>query len=148
MGDLKDILTIIFERANAAATLWNYLLTVILTGVAFLVAASEHLRSKLILAGLTIGYLTFAYENCMALNDVQGERRILSEYAASKLKKEPELQGLRKKIEAPSYARTISTHLAGDISAVAAIWLIPYLSRRAAQRELEQTGTKPARTVR
>jgi hypothetical protein len=56
MGDLKEILPIVFERANAAATLWNYELTIILSGLAFLVAASNALRSKLILAGLPIGY--------------------------------------------------------------------------------------------
>jgi hypothetical protein len=44
--ELKDALTILFERFNAAVTVWNFQIAVLLGLIAFLAAASGVLHSK------------------------------------------------------------------------------------------------------
>jgi hypothetical protein len=46
MPDLKEALPIFFERFNAAVTVWNLQLTVILGLIAFLAVASSVMQNK------------------------------------------------------------------------------------------------------
>lgn len=127
--DLKDALTIVFERFNAAVILWNFQIAVLLGLIAFLAAASDALHSKWLLGGLTGAYVAFASINLAVLEQVESQRRVLATFVILKLKGS-ELQDLGRYIPGPSFARTMTIHLIGDFAAVCAIWLVPYFSRK------------------
>jgi hypothetical protein len=128
MPDLKEALTIFFERFNAAVTVWNLQLTVILGLIAFLAVASSVMQNKLLRGGLIVGYLMLAIANLLTLEKIEAQRRTLAEFVVSRLKGS-DLAAMASTVGAPSPMAVALLHLAADIIAVLAIWFIPSVSR-------------------
>lgn len=130
MPEVKELLQILFERSNAAATLWNFQLTVLLALFAFLTATSNTIRSKVLLAGLTTVYAVFAVINLTVLLQIETERSVLYDAVRPELLGSG-LAGLLGHIgPLLPWWGWAAVHLAGDLAAVVAIWLIPYLRRK------------------
>ena len=73
----KDLLPILFERSNAAVTLWNIEIVVVLGLIAFLASAGKMIGHWSMKLALTVGFLVMAGNNVVALIGVMEQRQAL-----------------------------------------------------------------------
>jgi hypothetical protein len=130
---LKDLLPLIFERSNAAQTLWNFEIVVIFGLLGFIASARAIAHETTVKLMLTIAYIVFATGNLFALLNVTEERRILVEAALSKLSEERSLAPSKppdfseRVLSPPDSSSVIVYHLVIDGFLLGAIWVFPKL---------------------
>jgi hypothetical protein len=76
----KDLLPILFERSNAAVTLWNIEIVVVLGLIAFLASAGKMIGHWSMKLALTVGFLVMAGNNVVALIEVMEQRQALVDF--------------------------------------------------------------------
>jgi hypothetical protein len=76
----KDLLPILFERSNAAVTLWNIEIVVVLGLMAFLASAGKMIGHWSMKLALTVGFLVMAGNNVVALIEVMEQRQALVDF--------------------------------------------------------------------
>jgi hypothetical protein len=75
--EVKDILPIVFERANAASTLWNIEIVTILGLIAFFAGAGKQVNHTFVKLAIVIGFVIMASFNLAALIEVTEQRHAL-----------------------------------------------------------------------
>ncbi len=122
---IKDFLPIVFERSNAALSLWNFYAIVALGIAGFLASAPAKVATKGIRVLVTFGFLAFILLNLPALIAVTRERLVLVEAVDAAISRSP-LIALRDVIALsvlPVWA-VIAVHLVGDVAVLVAIWVL------------------------
>jgi hypothetical protein len=76
----KDLLPILFERSNAAVTLWNIEIVVVLGLIAFLASAGKMIGHWSMKLAFTVGFLVMAGNNVVALIEVMEQRQALVDF--------------------------------------------------------------------
>ena len=133
----KDLLGMLFERANAMQTLWGFYITVSATLLAFFGSAQ---RSRIVALVLSIAFVAFAYVNGKGIHDIGKERQALfqilgsvhplaSDNDAWSSVSPKSKSDLISASEPPSAYGLAAFHLASDITVLIALWLLTLLPR-------------------
>ena len=141
---VKDLLPIIFERSNAATTIWNIELALILGIIAALVTAgglAHHSRIKIL---ITLMFYLASWLNLRALIEVSLQRRVLRDiFETMKDKNTDVVQQLMNdsyliplikfkitplKVTPPEWI--LGALLIAALGVTAFIWLYPWLASR------------------
>jgi hypothetical protein len=120
----KDWLPIVFERSNAATTLWNMQIVVILGLIAFLAGAGKLVARRPVKPALILGFLVMVWFNLSALVDVTKERDALITF----LRTTPDFASSSKLLDplyVPPVWRVRLLHLTMDAMVVLFIWRYP-----------------------
>ncbi len=88
-SDLKETLTLFFERANSSQTLWNLDIAVTLGLLAFLATVKPRSRAIKISYLLAAGYIIFALSNLGALLRTFDQQRVLGAAVEAVLRSDP-----------------------------------------------------------
>jgi hypothetical protein len=118
--DPKDILSFVFQRADATQTFWNFFATVATAILGFVAAAKTEWLNRITRSVLTLGFAIFAFANFQALNvtRVQVEQLIA-------LLKNTNLAGIGESARPSPFYRLLLFHLCLDVTVLALIWIIP-----------------------
>jgi hypothetical protein len=125
--DVKDWLPIVFERSNAAETLWNMQIVVILGLIAFLAGAGKAVAHKPMKLLLIVGFLVMVAFNLCALVDVTRQRHALFEFLTTTpdFASSSNVLKLLKPIYVPPEWQVKLLHLTMDAIVVLFIWCYP-----------------------
>lgn len=136
--ELKDLLTLYFERSNAMQMYWNFYITIILALLAFFGTVKLSSKAKLIAlaAVLTVAFGAFASVNLEAVRWVHKQRydaKALIDkgafYKNDDLVQETARQ-LAKHLNTPSLSTVTALHLTGDVLAIAGIWVLMFIKKQ------------------
>lgn len=122
---IKDFLAIVFERSNAAQSLWNFYVVAALGIVGFLASAPARVKTKRIRILVTLGFILFILLNLPALVAVTRERLVLIEAVNDAMSKTA-LLPLRDVIAQsvlPIWG-VLAVHLVVDAAVIVAIWVL------------------------
>jgi heme/copper-type cytochrome/quinol oxidase subunit 4 len=134
--ELKDVVTLYFERANAMQTFWSFYITIILALLAFF--SSAKLGKKAVQVGviLSLAFAFFAAVNLWGgLREVTHQRKAVADLIHNwnfEDGKQPEAAGrdkamwkvLEPTMHAPPWNEVVLTHLIGDVLTLVAIWFV------------------------
>jgi hypothetical protein len=120
---IKDFLPIVFERSNAAQSLWNFYVVVVFGIAGFLASAPTRVATNQVKAFLSLGFVVFILLNLPALFTVTRERQILIGAVNAAISKSPlsPLQPVIEQSVLPLWG-LIAVHSIIDLAVLAAIW--------------------------
>jgi len=131
---IDQVVSFLFQRADATLTFWNFYIGVSTAILAFVTAAKSEWLNKYICVAITFGFALFAIGNFSALNQTCNQREALIELA-------PELDGYNDEIKPviestrpPGIKALLSFHATLDITMVALIWIIVLYRRKRVQK--------------
>lgn len=133
MTEMKDLVSLYFERGNAMQTLWGLYITITLGLLAFFGAAKVSAKRYVLAAILSIGFAGFAAVNQDALHDVTCARNAIRKIILDKeatTTEDKALQYLVSKIAPPTSTQVRVFHIAADVSVLIALWTITLLKQR------------------
>jgi hypothetical protein len=135
--ELKDLFALIFERANAMQSLWDYYNTVVLGIIGFIAAARVACQLIRVRVLLTFVFAAFAIANLTAMSQVHRQREVLVEIAIPKISPQS-LENAKlnfimdRTIFSPPPVYWIwLSHIILDLFVIGAIWVFPALNRMA-----------------
>jgi hypothetical protein len=132
-AEVKDLVTMYFERENAMQTLWQIYVAIIIGLLAFLGAIPSAVKKLYIPFVLTIGFVAFAAVNGDAIYDVAHTRHLLCNIisnAKAQSTEESSLIVLVKEIGYPPEGLTIAFCCLAGVGVLAALWGFVFLQRR------------------
>src|SRR5579863_4366799 len=130
--EVKDMLPIFFERANAAQTLWTLYVTIILGLLAF-IGSAKLTRPKLVASLLSIIFLIFAAVNLSALCAVTAQRLALFGLMCPGTPGPPgtdwlgvtwPMTKLCSTLVAPGGRGVMALHILGDLFTLTSVWFM------------------------
>jgi hypothetical protein len=122
---IKDFLPIIFERSNAAQSLWNFYVVVALGIAGFIASAPKKVVTARIRLLVVAAFAAFVVLNLPALIAVTRERLVLIAAIDAALAKSP-LLPMREVIDTsvlPIWG-VLAVHGVADIAVLIGIWLL------------------------
>lgn len=133
MTEMKDLVSLYFERGNAMQTLWGLYITITLGLLAFFGAAKVSAKRYVLATILSIGFAGFAAVNQDALHDVTCARNAIRKIILDKeatTTEDKALQYLVTEIAPPTSTQVRVFHIAADVSVLIALWTITLLKQR------------------
>ena len=131
-AEIKDLVSMYFERENAMQALWQIYVGIVLGLLAFVGAATNALKKLYLPILLSIGFVGFAAVNGEAIHDVLKTRQMLADVVVNAKPSNAEDQGLIaivKSLSLPSLASTMVFHVGADLCVLAAVWALVLLQR-------------------
>jgi hypothetical protein len=126
--EVKDYLTMSFERSNAAQSLWNFAAVVVLGIMAFMAKTSGNVEGlRFIQVLITLGFLCFVSLNLLELRKISHQRTILAN-ATITLLPPVGLSDLQCYLRPFPLCYVTTVHLFVDLATIFAIWTVPALN--------------------
>lgn len=126
--DLKDLVTLYFERTNAMEVLWGLYITIVLGLLGFVGAVKLKAPRLRILLLLSIAFSGFCYVNCVALRDVTNQRIVSADMIRQfKVGSQSDHQiqlAISQTLDPTTVSELTWFHVTSDILTVAAIWFV------------------------
>jgi hypothetical protein len=125
MTDMKDLVSLYFERGNAMETLWGLYITIALGMLAFFGAATASVKRYFLAVVLSLGFAGFALVNEDALHDVTWARSMIQQIILQKsvaTAEERSLQDMVRAIPPSSVSEVRIFHFTVDAGVLIAIW--------------------------
>jgi hypothetical protein len=133
-GELKDLLGILFQRADAMQTCWNFYAGAVTAALGVVTAGKSRWLNRTVCAGLTAAFVVFAVGNFISLNAVRRQRAALVTLAEARIARVQDaarpaeagkgsaLRELVKAVAPPTPRQLWLFHGALDPATIAAIW--------------------------
>jgi len=135
--EINDVLSLMFERANATQVFWNFYVVITTAILAFLAAMKVHQKPLLLSAVLSLAFVTFAWSNYSGINNVRMQRVSIAKLATSMNKeKSVNIQGVIDSSIPRSQPLLATFHFVADLLVIFLIWLIPVFKYRQSHKEL------------
>jgi hypothetical protein len=126
--DLKDLLSLSFERSSAMQVLWSIYITGALAMIALFGSLKPSRKLKLLALALTLGFGIFAVVNAYALCVVRDQREALFTLVRSLKFGNPSdlsaAKALISVLEVPSRAGVLSLHIGADLLVFVSVWFL------------------------
>jgi hypothetical protein len=128
--ELKDLLSLYFERTNAMQTFWTFYVTIILGLLAFFGSTKLPRKPYGITFILSLAFCMFAFVNLQALRGVTRQRNVTKDLiVASHLEHTPDgfvAMRIRPTLDPPTESGVIAVHISGDILTIGAMWFLAF----------------------
>ena len=127
--DLKELLSFLFQRADATQTFWNFYIGAVSAVLGLVTAGKPNWLNVWVRSVITAAFLVFAAANFVALDSVCTLREELM-MVASKMKGYTQIAKVVEAVKPPAKYVLRGFHGALDVAVVIAIWGIPFARRR------------------
>lgn len=131
--DVKDLISIYFERSDAIQTFWNFLLTVGFALIAFFGSLKAPLTRRRLLAIIfTVAYLGFAGVNIAGILEITKARLAASEHLCKLAfaSGDQAAQAIAQTAHPPACWKVVSMHVFADAFILTMIWILANRSER------------------
>jgi hypothetical protein len=129
-SELKDVLGLLFQRADAMQTFWNFYAGAVTAALGVVTAGRAQWLNRAVCAGLTAAFVVFAIGNFVSLNAVRAQRAALMRVAEKTKGYDDAVRGVVVAVKPPDPWELWLFHGALDAATIAAIWGIPLARRR------------------
>jgi hypothetical protein len=143
--DTKDVLGMLFERANAMQTFWGFYITVAFGLIAFFGSGR---RSVSLATLMSIVFLGFAVVNCNGMYDIARQRKALFQILAQQRQSEEHQHGAASSVDPvadnkqlvdasqpPPPTGVVAFHVFADIAVLSGVWYLTCRGRPALSEE-------------
>jgi len=130
--EIKDLVSMYFERESAMQTLWQIYIGIAIGLLAFAGAVPNALKKNFLPIFLSVCFIGFAYVNGSAIHDVVKARHMLSDAITAEQPTDNEnraLVNIVRKTEVPSEGSTKFFCIGADIAVLAGIWGLVWSAR-------------------
>ena len=127
--ELKDLLSFLFQRADAMQTFWNFYAGAVTAVLGVVTAGKSEWLNRWVSAALTAAFLLFAVGNFISLDAVRRQRAALIDVALSS-SGALAVRDVVTAVRPPTAGQLRLFHGALDVATLIAIWGIPLARRR------------------
>jgi hypothetical protein len=124
--EYKDLLSVYFERTNAANGLWGFYITVVFGLLAYFGTAARSQQKTLLAVIVSLGFLGFAYVNKAAILETAKARyataNLMSHYRDPA--NQAAIDDLNKTIHPVSVRGIDYFHIGSDIMVLIGLWML------------------------
>jgi hypothetical protein len=125
-----EILSFLFQRADAMQAFWNFYIAVSTAVLAFLAAAKKGWLNKIICIALTFGFAIFAIANLWAIVQVCAQREALITFIYQLEGFDQRLVPVIESTRPPYIALLVPFHAFLDIAIITLIWKVALYRRK------------------
>jgi hypothetical protein len=128
--EIHEVVSFLFQRADATLTFWNFYIAVSTAILAFLAAAKAEWLNKFICVALTIGFALFAVGNLWALSQVCDQREALIALISQQEGYDQSIATVVESTHPPDVIVLVPFHIFLDIAMITLIWTIVLFRRK------------------